>query len=117
ARDRSRAERERPDVSRHGGDDLAPQLPGAGAHDLQERRALDARGDRDDLPAHPGDGPREPGAAAAAVVVGMWTCEHCGETVDEDDFEVCWRCSTPRGLPDLAPPPPLVDEPDDDKIA
>jgi hypothetical protein len=47
----------------------------------------------------------------------MWTCEHCGETVDEDDFEVCWRCSTPRGLPDLAPPPPLVDEPDDDKIA
>jgi hypothetical protein len=36
----------------------------------------------------------------------MWRCTHCGETVDEDDFEVCWRCSTPRGADGPAATPP-----------
>src|SRR5262249_31407080 len=99
-----------------GRDDLAPQLPGAGPHHLQERRTLDARGDRDDLPAHARDGRREPGAAAAAVVAGVWTCEHCGETVDEDDVEVCWRCGAPRGQVDTEPSAePVVGERDDDE--
>jgi hypothetical protein len=26
----------------------------------------------------------------------MWTCEKCGERI-EDQFEACWRCDTPKG--------------------
>jgi hypothetical protein len=49
----------------------------------------------------------------------VWTCEHCGETVDEDDFDVCWRCSSLRGRPEAEEPHPApVDEPaDDDRVA
>jgi len=25
----------------------------------------------------------------------MWNCQKCGETV-EDNFDACWKCSTPR---------------------
>ena len=31
----------------------------------------------------------------------MWRCEHCGEAVDDDQFERCWNCGTPR--PDVVP--------------
>ena len=50
----------------------------------------------------------------------MWSCEHCGETVDEDDFEVCWRCSSPRVVHEAQPevPPRVVGElADDGRIA
>lgn len=34
----------------------------------------------------------------------MWTCNQCGETV-EDQFDRCWKCSTPKGqgVPDARP--------------
>jgi hypothetical protein len=31
---------------------------------------------------------------------GRWTCRKCGEAIEEQ-FDSCWRCSTPR-----TPPPP-----------
>jgi len=31
----------------------------------------------------------------------VWRCEHCGELVDDDQFERCWNCGTPR--PGVAP--------------
>ena len=37
----------------------------------------------------------------------MWTCKQCGETV-EDQFDRCWKCSTPKGQepPDGTTPGP-----------
>ncbi len=33
----------------------------------------------------------------------MWTCEKCGERI-EDQFDSCWRCSAARGsIPGQAP--------------
>src|SRR5581483_11588369 len=68
ARHRRRAKRQRSAVSRDGRDGRPPELPGAGPDDRQGR-PLDARGDRDHLPAHPRHGPREPRARQGAVLV------------------------------------------------
>jgi len=43
----------------------------------------------------------------------MWTCLRCGEKV-EDQFDSCWKCTTPRGVaPATAatgdePQPPVI---------
>ena len=28
----------------------------------------------------------------------MWTCQHCGEQI-EDQFDSCWKCGPPRAVP------------------
>jgi len=28
----------------------------------------------------------------------MWTCAYCNETIDDDTWEECWKCSTPRSV-------------------
>jgi hypothetical protein len=28
----------------------------------------------------------------------MWTCRACGAVVEDERWEVCWRCSSPRTL-------------------
>jgi len=35
----------------------------------------------------------------------MWTCQHCGET-SEDQFDSCWKCASRRVLPAPNPPAP-----------
>jgi hypothetical protein len=37
----------------------------------------------------------------------MWTCQKCGEKV-EDQFGACWKCSTPR----TGPPGDVPENPD-----
>ena len=32
----------------------------------------------------------------------MWICKKCGESVD-DQFDSCWKCSTPKDEPTAAP--------------
>ena len=28
----------------------------------------------------------------------MWTCQVCDAVVEEDDWEICWKCSSDRNL-------------------
>jgi hypothetical protein len=35
----------------------------------------------------------------------MWTCSKCGEKI-EDQFDSCWKCSTPRNTSAVPPPIP-----------
>ena len=32
----------------------------------------------------------------------MWKCSKCGERI-EDQFDSCWKCSTPKGASPVAP--------------
>lgn len=36
----------------------------------------------------------------------MWTCQHCGES-SEDQFDSCWKCATPRVSAEPLTPPPV----------
>lgn len=35
----------------------------------------------------------------------MWLCKNCGEQVEDDTFEVCWKCGTGRDGVTMVPPP------------
>ena len=36
----------------------------------------------------------------------MWTCTKCGERI-EDQFDSCWRCSSPRGAAEATAAPEI----------
>jgi len=40
----------------------------------------------------------------------MWICQKCGERIG-DQFDSCWKCSTPRG--NVPAPEPQADQPAD----
>jgi hypothetical protein len=40
----------------------------------------------------------------------MWTCQNCGES-SEDQYDSCWKCTTPRGAEVAGVPPPIMRPP------
>ena len=43
-------------------------------------------------------GYEDAGQRLGATVASMWTCALCKSSVEDDRWEACWKCSTPRDI-------------------